>query len=208
MKKDVQKIKNDIYSSERTVWKILGIFADLFYVSMLWFICSLLVITIGAASAAAYDTIVHCIRRKETGILARFLSTFKDVFKSAAICTLICEAALAAWGILMLYIPTLGDSGMVFPFLVNAVVLGIVALGITSWVFPVLSRFEMGASSAMAASLKLIFAHLPVTLLMILTLLLTAAACVIWLVPLLVLPGTLGFVHSIFVEKIFAQLSN
>lgn len=205
--KKKQKLKDSVYDGDRLVWRGLGTFMDLFFVSMIWFACSLPVVTMGAATAAAYDTVIHCVRRREPGILYRFLSTFKNEFKRATLCTLACGGALAAWALLMLYIPTLGDSALGFVFLINAFILGVAALGVTTWVFPILSRFEMGAGSALGAAMKLVFAHLPATLLMILALALTAAACAIWLFPLIVLPGVLWLVQSIFIEKVFQQFN-
>lgn len=207
MEKDKQKIRDSIYDGDRIIWRSFGTFMDLFFISMIWFACSLPIITFGAATTAAYDTVIHCVRRKEPGILYRFLSTFKNEFIHATLCTLVCALGLAAWGLLMLYIPTLGDSGLSFIFLINAFVLGIVALGVITWVFPILSRFEMGIGKALGAAMKLIFAHLPMTLLMILALVFTVAVCAIWLFPLIVLPGILWLVQSVFIEKVFQQLS-
>lgn len=207
MEKEKQKIKGSIYDGERIIWRLLGKFVDLFYISMMWFICSLPIVTIGAATVAAYDTVVRCIRQKESGILYRFLSTFKREFKNASLCTIVCATAAAAWVLLLLYIPLMGDTALGFLFMVNAVVLGIVVLGMITWVFPVLSRFEMPLGSALGASIKLTFAHLPATLLMIGMMIVAIAACAIWLFPLMILPGLLWMFQSNFIENVFQQFS-
>ena len=94
---------------------------------------------------------------------------------------------------------------MGFLFLVNAVVLGVAALGTLAWVFPVLSRFQMSAGKAAAAAFRMVFARLPTTLALVAALVLTAAACYIWLFPLMFLPGAMWLFQSIFIEKAFAQ---
>lgn len=207
MEQKKQKMKESIYDGERVIWRLLGNFVDLFYISMMWFIGSLPIITIGAATTAAYDVVVHCVCQKEPGILYRFLSTFKREFKNASLCTIVCAAAIAAWVLLLLYIPFMRDTALGFLFMVNAVVLGIVVLGVITWVFPVLSRFEMRLGSALGASIKLTFAHLPTTLLMIGTMMITIAACAIWLFPIMILPGLSWMIQSHFIEKVFQQFS-
>lgn len=205
--KKTQEIKNRLLNGDLPIWRLLSTFMDLVFVSLLWLVCSLPLITIGAASAAAYDTVVHGIRRKEPGLLARFFSTFKSELLRGALCTVIWALALALLGLLLVYVIGLGDSPMSFIFLVNAVILGVVVLGSLVWVFPILSRFQMSAGKAAAAAVRMAFARLPATLAMVLALAVTAGACYVWLFPLTVMPGLMWYLQAGFIEPVFSQYS-
>lgn len=205
--KKTMEVKKRLLNGELPIWRLLGSFMDLVFVSLLWLVCSLPLITIGTASTAAYDTVIHCIRRKEPGLVARFFSTFKAELLRGALCTVVWALALALLGLLLVYVMGLGDSPMSFIFLVNAVVLGVVVLGSLVWVFPVLSRFQMTAGKAMTTALRLVFARLPATLAMVLALIFTVAVCFLWLFPLIVLPGLFWYFQAEFIEPAFSQYS-
>jgi len=201
-----EEIKRAVFDQDHIVWRVLASFMDLVFVSLMWFFCSLPVITIGAATTAAYDVTVHCVRRKEPGMLARFLSTFKAEFKNATLSTLIWGLALAFLVFLLLFIPYMEDGSLSFLFMIDAVILAVLVFGSITWVFPIFSRFEMGLWKANKAAIKLIFANFAVSLIMIAAMILTIAACYIWLFPLIFLPGLLWLLQSVFIEKVFLKL--
>lgn len=201
-----EEIKREVFDRDHLLWRILAAFMDLVYVSLMWFICSLPVVTIGAATTAAYDVTVHCIRRKEPAMLARFLSTFKEEFKNTTISTLIWGLALAFLVFLLLFIPYMEDGSLSFLFMIDAVILAVLVFGSITWVFPIFSRFKMGLWKANKAAIKLIFANFAVSILMIIALVLTAAACFVWLFPIIFMPGLLWLLQSVFIERVFSRL--
>ena len=205
--KNTREIKKRLLNGDLLIWRLLGVFMDLVFVSLLWLVCSLPLITIGAAAAAAYDTVVHSIKRKEPGLAARFFATFKAELLRGALCTVVWALALALLMLLLVYVISLGDSPMSFIFLVNAIVLGVVVLGSLVWVFPMLGRFRMSAGRTMTTALRLVFARLPATLAMALALVFTAAVCFLWLFPLIVMPGLMWYFQAGFIEPAFSQYS-
>ena len=70
-------MRKSLFNSEAPLWSLLGIFGELLILSLLWFLCSVPLVTAGAASAALYDTVVHCIRNKEEDIFSRYFRTLK-----------------------------------------------------------------------------------------------------------------------------------
>lgn len=201
-----QNLKRRVLDGDLPVWRLLGTFMDLVTVSLLWLVCSLPIVTVGAASAAAYDTVIHSIKRKEPGLLARFFSTLKAEFFRGMLCTVIWGLALGLWALLLVYVMSMGGA-MSFLFLMNAVVLGVVTLGSLVWIFPILSRFEMSAGRASVAALRMVFARLPATLVMALGLVAAAVVCYVWLFPLMVVPGLMWYVQAAFIEPAFALYS-
>lgn len=200
-------IKRSIFNPDRLVWRAINVGMDLVYVSLMWLLCSIPVVTIGAASTALYDTVAHCIRRREEGLLARFFSTFKTEFKTATLSWLLWLIGLALCALLAIYLLSQGDSAQGFLFQINLVVLLVVVGGALVWVFPVLSRFTMGFGGLNLAAVKLVFSHLPATIVMGILLALAVLACCMWLYPLLILPGLVALLDSLYMERIFRKLA-
>ena len=79
---------NQIFNPENFFWKCFDKMADVLGLSLLWLLCSLPVITAGPACAALYDAAARCVRGGEPGPYRRFFRTFRQEFKSAALCWL------------------------------------------------------------------------------------------------------------------------
>lgn len=200
-------IKRSIFDSDRLMWRGISAGMDLVYVSVLWLLCSIPVVTVGAASTALYDTVIHCIRRHEEGLLPRFFSTFKAEFKTATLSWLMWLVGLVLCALLAVYLLSQGDGMQGFLFQINLVVLLVVVVGALVWVFPVLSRFTMNFVGLNIAAVKLVFSHLPATVLMGVLLILAALACYTWLYPVLLLPGLVSLLNSFYMEGTFRKLA-
>lgn len=62
--------------------------------SLLWVVFSLPVVTLGGATAALYDAVVHGFRRHESDYLYRFFTTFRAEWKHGILPTLLCGAVI------------------------------------------------------------------------------------------------------------------
>lgn len=207
MDDEKRKIKRSIFDPNRLVWRGVSVGMDLVYVSVLWLVCSIPVVTIGAANTALYDTVAHCVRRGESGLLGRFFDTFRAEFKTATLSWLMWLAGLAMCALLAVYLLANGDGARGFLFQVNFVVVLVVVVGALVWVFPVLSRFTMGFSGLNLAAVKLVFSHLPATVAMGALLALSALACYVWIYPVLFLPGLVTLLSSYYMENTFQKLA-
>ncbi len=113
------------------------------YLNILWMICCIPIVTIGASTTALYQMTLKMAKNEEGRLTSGFFNAFKENFRQSTIVWLI----LLALGIL------LGVDGYVFyhmrfenvfwavgtaAFLVLIVGYCIILL----WVFPILSRFE------------------------------------------------------------------
>ena len=209
MKKDGMADQRKTEYRESLVRKILNtlsVMMDLFYVSMLWLLFSLPLITLGASCCALYDTVVHCIREEEEGITYRFVKTFCRCFWGA-------EAGLLVWGCLCLIgltgfilIPMIRIRGVGFLLTVNSFLLSFVSFGALLWLFPMASRFRISTGKLLSCSLRISMGNIPATALMEL---LAAAAIGVscWLlIPVLILPGVVALIQSSLMEKKLEEL--
>ncbi len=188
------------FNPESLVWKPLGYLGDLVMLSLLWTVFSIPVVTLGPASAALYDAAVHSIRRKEETVLARFFSTFKRELKQGIISTLIMAAAAAVLlGVPLLLLRARGGAYL----LAVMPVLAFFLLCVLCWLWPVLSRFEMGLGALLNTSVRLAFGHI----------LRSAAMAVLWAAaiyaglrfaaPFFVCPALAALLSSYLIEPVF-----
>lgn len=84
---------------DNKIFIFLGDVIDVVWISLLWYISSLPIVTVGAASAATYHTVHTRIFKNEGYILTVFKKSFIENFKKATVIWLICllmDAILAA----------------------------------------------------------------------------------------------------------------
>lgn len=197
---------NNFFNPESLVWKPFGHIADILILSLMWLICSIPLVTIGASTTALYDAVAHGFRRKEATTYSRFLDTFKAEFLSALPQTLL-WAALTLGGFFLLR----GFTGSAEPS-ESALVLSVAGLilllflsGVSCWVFPLLSRFTFSFSGLVVTAVKLAFCHPLATLFMALTLWGSSWLCLRFLLPALCLPALLMLLWTLPLERIFAK---
>ena len=87
-----------VFRYQGWLWRALNTLTDILALSVLWLLCSIPVLTLGAATTALYDSVVRCIRYKQSGPYERFFRTFKNELVPGLLLTLL-WGAIAALGV-------------------------------------------------------------------------------------------------------------
>ena len=197
---------NQIFNPDNFFWKCFDKMADVVGLSLLWFLCSLPVVTIPAASTALYDCAARCVRGGEPTVYSRFFRTFKREFK------LVTPAGLLWGGAVLL--PMAGSrilaaasqgSRLLAMLAVMYYVLMAIPAGMLCWLFPLASRYQLTFRELNRTALQLWLAHLPSTAAMAALLALCVDITVQLLLPVCCLPCLLALAHSLFVERAFRK---
>jgi uncharacterized membrane protein YesL len=194
------------FNPENSLWQLLGYIGDTVMLSLLWFLCSLPLVTCGAATAALYDTVVSNFRRAESGYLGRFLSTFKRELVNSLLPTLLWGGLLALllWLLRRFTVVAQGSAAVVAA--VAFLVLLLVPLGCACWTFPLLSRFTLRFGRLLGNAVRLSLGYLPRTLLIAAA----TAGCLyvtlqLLLLPVFILPALLALFWSLLMEPVFQK---
>lgn len=154
----------NIFHIDSPLNRFLSRVADLLILNLLGLVCSLPVITAGAAMAATHKVSFDILRQEESGILRTFFRAFRDNFRQATIGWLIYLVTLALL-VLDLLLVLSNMSGMV------ALVLTILALcviglllGSMCYFFPMLTRYQNTVPRQIYNSCLLVIGELPRTL--------------------------------------------
>lgn len=199
--------KGTVMNSEKKnpLFSFLNTLGQLILLSILWTICSLPVITIGASTAALYYTVVKVLRRNQDSLFAAFFREFRSNFLQSLNINMV---FLCYFGVLAYFaIPRLtAQSGADIGFyaLVGLAILGALPL---SFVYPAISRFYHKGGALVRFLLMVIGKHLHIVLGC--TLLLAAGVLLVLSNPaaLLFVPGVVCYVQSLLLEPVFKKYS-
>ena len=189
------------FNFDNKLFGALGKAVDCVILSVLWLVCCLPVITIGASSTALYYTVHKSIRGNRGYTTRNFFSAFKDNFKPA---TLSWIAALAVQIVLSLdayimwqVLQTGNNMGAFFYFFLILIAFSI------GWVIYTFARFENTVKITLKNAILMELRHLPWSLLIIFLFLL--AIFLTWLIPLLVflMPACIVLMFDLILERIF-----
>ena len=185
------------------IGSVISRLIDLILAGFYWVICSLPVITIGAASTALYYTVVKCVRHERGRMSASFFAAFKREFRQGTIIWLIYMAYIAiiaadAWAIEVTGLGT-GTLGLLRWLFFLPALLSL------PWIFAYVSRFSNSIRGSLKFAGWLTLKHLGRSAAMAAELM--AAGVIVWLTPMLLplLPGALCMLMSIHIEPVFRE---
>lgn len=133
-----------VFNIDGPVFRVISRLSDLVIVNILWLICSLPIVTIGASTTALYSVCMKMARDEEGKIVKNFFDSFKSNFKQST----------GIWLVMMLIILVLGGDfyivtympeliGSMVSYLKGLSLAGFILLFLASeFIFPVLARFE------------------------------------------------------------------
>lgn len=145
----------------------LSLLGDIVILNLLFLLCSIPVITIGASASACYAGLSRTLQKKETGLVYRaFFADFRATFRQATagwLLTLLVGLILAGdiW-----FAVVYSEPNNTF-FLIFAIVVGACILLASLWFYPLVARFHNSLGSQIKNAFLLAFAQFPKTLLML-----------------------------------------
>ena len=175
---------------------------DLIVAGLYWLICSLPVITLGAASTALYYAVVKCVRHERGRLTGVFFSAFRREFRQSTLTWLIYigyTAVIAADAY------AIGVAGLGGVLGILRWVFFLPALLSLPWMFAYISRFSNNIKGSFKFVGWLTLKHLGKSVL--LAAVLIAVGVIVYLTPLLMplLPGAVCMLMSLIIEPVFRE---
>lgn len=175
---------------------------DLIVAGLYWLICSLPVITIGAASTALYYAVVKCVRHERGRLTGVFFSAFRREFRQSTLTWLIYigyTAVIAADAY------AIGAAGLGGVLGILRWVFFLPALLSLPWMFAYISRFSNNIKGSFKFVGWLTLKHLGKSVL--LAAVLVAVGVIVYFTPLLLplLPGAVCMLMSFIIEPVFRE---
>lgn len=194
---------NGIFSLENPFWVFIGKVGDVCWLCLLWLVCSIPIVTIGASTTALYYVSLKMMRNEEGYITKQFFHSFRqNLFQGSVL------------GVIMLLV----GAGLVFNFwfynqmegnfsvVMHGVMLMLLwlYLMVYQYVFAALAQFDNTIKGILTFSFLLALKKLGWTVLMIVMgIVLLALGCFLFLPFLIFAVPLLGFCASPILNRLF-----
>ena len=194
----------NIFNPDNALMITFAQISDCIFLSLLWILCCFPLVTLGASSAALYDSVYKAFRQGEKNSWSCFFKSFKANLKSGLLPSLL---FLLLFGLMVKLIVSVGNaavlSGLSWGIFAAAAMLCVLALGVLGLIFPVLSRFENSFPGLLKNSLFLALANLPRTLVLGLLYAVSLLLCLRFVFPIFFLPALMTLISTLPIEKMF-----
>ena len=202
-----------LFNMDNKFFTFMGKVADLMILNIVFLICCIPIITIGASVTAMNYVTLKMVKNEDSYIIKSFFKSFKANFKQATIIWLILLVVSVLIGFdfrimqqLEVTLPTkILNYGIYMITFIFAMLL--------AYIFPLLSKFENTIINTFKNSLLMAIRHLPSTFLILIITFLPAIASI--LIPIVLIYGAIvwiligfaltSFLTSLFFTRIFAR---
>lgn len=194
-----------IFSMDGTYARAMNFLWNILVISVLWLLCSLPVVTLGAASTAAYYAAAKAVRHHTGTVHREYFASFRRNFRQSIPLSLVMLLITGLLALECLYLYS--DTAVPLPVLCLFAVMLLCSLGCGSYLWAALSRFDRGSFVLFRFSLVVTFRHL-LTTISLLFLLLSCLAGVYFLPwGILLFPGLSFYLSTYPMERILLRYS-
>lgn len=156
---------NGMFDPENKFWMFMEKVTNVMGISLLWLICSLPIVTMGAATTAVFQYTLHQVRDEEGYVWNGFFKAFKQNFRQATVLWL---GILATGGFLLYDLDVCMQIPL--PRLAQIPVLMVLGCAVILWVLtviyilPILACFQVTTKQAVRDAFVMAVSNLPVSL--------------------------------------------
>ena len=184
------------------VGEVLSGLIDLIFAGLLWLLCSLPVVTLGAATTALYYTVMKCVRHNRGRVAPTFFHGFRSNFRQATLIWLLFLLWIAIGAADAYAFKRMGyGPGTVLHSLSRLFFVPLLLY--FPWVFAYISRFENTVTGTLKFTGWLMLRHFGRSVLLALEL--AGFLLIGWLLPALIplLPAAVCLLMSLTIEPVF-----
>ena len=208
MKERGFSILSGLFNYDNPIWRFIGKFWDLLIIHILWVICCIPIVTVGAATTAMYYVTLRLVRDDDGYTIRSFFKSFKENFKQATIIWMLFLVIGLILGFDVYFVATVLTTSSTFRTVLATAFLAMlfIWLAMFTYVFPLQARFYNTVKRTIFNAFFMSIRHIFHTIAMI-----AIAAGMIFLtftvVPQLMLFGVplIAFVNSYILEAIFKK---
>ncbi|OYP08761.1 putative membrane protein YesL [Lachnotalea glycerini] len=193
----------NIFDYDNPVWRVIGQLVDLCFITVLWAICSIPIITIGASTTAAYYTILKMVSHQEKYTISSFFDSWKKNFAEStkAWMLLLTVGVILVSDLVLFYNNPSPLFDILFWFLM---IVSVVLVMVATWTFPVIARCADSFKEQLKMAFYLAIHYFSWTILMIVVTVCVLAISIFVYWPLLFLSiGGIIYVHALIINQVF-----
>lgn len=196
--------------TDNVIVRALSKICDMVCLNILWLVCCIPVITIGASTTALYSVMLKLVKNEEGYILKGFFGAFKSNFKQSTIVWIVILLLGIVWNVDFRVAGIMGGmAGKVLAVVLLAA--GFILLSVAIYVFPLIARYENTIKNTVRNAFILTVGRLPYSLLMVVVVVAAVAASLwntamfMFALPLWFLIGgaLIAWINSYILRRVF-----
>jgi uncharacterized membrane protein YesL len=200
--KEKIQMHNSFYI-DNPVWDFIGKIMDFIWLSILWFVCCIPVITIGASTTALYTIMLQIARKQQGSITKDFFNAFKKNFRQG---TILWFFAALIGGILYInfrfYTQRADNFSQMFSIII-AILIFVFLLAL-QYIFPVLAQFNNSIKNVILMAFVMSIKNFGWSILLLLiTISIIALSFSAIKILFIFAAGLITFLHSEILVRIF-----
>lgn len=174
---------------------------DVLVAGLLWILCSIPIITCGAASSALYHTIVRCVRESKGYIVRTFFKAFKGNLKPSLLpwTILLALTILMSFNVMTMY--EYGEGNIALFLMILYLIVLLVLVPTLVYYCAALSRFNMPSSFHVKVAFYMVFRNPSTTLIIYGMGILVYILLSLLPILILIIPGPCAYLLSKSMEK-------
>ena len=193
-----------LFNPDSRIMIFLSRVADLVILNILWLVCCVPVVTIGASTTAMYHVIRHWQKDSVSSIMRDFFQSFKEDFKQATpvYLILLIPTAAVVMNAMLIFNPE-NSAAVPSYLLVIWFISALILLFISSFVYPVMAFFADSIFKTLRNAMVLALANLPRTILISILNLLPVQSSIFWL---LIGGALVAYLNMSILKPVFKKL--
>lgn len=158
-----------IFNLDNPIMQFMGKVFDVLTASILWLICCIPVVTIGASTTAMYYVTLKIVRDENTHTVRSFLRAFSSNFKQATIIWLIMLLVLVIVGVNIFFYSFVVDPVETSNLLIFGlcIIFALIWITIFNYIFPLIARFQNTLRQTVSNAFVMAIANIGYTVLML-----------------------------------------
>lgn len=201
-----------IFDSDNRFNRFMTRIFNLMILNLLWMLCCIPIVTIGASTVALYTMTLRLVRDEEGSLTRDFFKAFRENLRQTVPVTLV---FFFLYTFCLFNILTLrGGEGTIMVLLVGNIAILVLLTALWVWIIPLIARYENTLAVHFNNSWRLAVGRFPYTL----TFIITTTAPLIWVMyspqtflfafPLWFLLGGAGAaaINSVYLRKVFDEM--
>lgn len=195
------------FNLDAPIWVFMGEVADVIILALLWWVCCLGIITMGASTTALYYVLGKKARKETTYVAKDFFKSFSQNFRQSIPLSIILIIGFISFTLYCtfiiegVYIPSQSSS---LKFIIPITILFAFELfNFNAYLWALLSRFDMKSTSMMKTALIMTHKHLITTLVNLAVIALVVFCTIQFPFAIVVAPSVIVWGQSFMIQKVF-----
>ena len=159
---------HNLFHYENPFIQFLVRVGDLMILNLLFILCSLPVVTLGASLTALHRVTQNMLFEQEEPLIKAFFRAFRQNFKQSTLVWLVELVVIVSLVCDVLLVMAYFDGGLAKAMYILVAVLAILVAGVFSYLMPLIARYENGMRQQVNNAVVLAIIKLPKTLLLML----------------------------------------